>query len=276
MATSKFGNIGKRAASGAVFVAFTIGCVWFGSYSFLSAFGIFMVGALFEFYKLGNLKNSPQYVIGILMGLGLYVLNGLALLQILDFKYLLFLILPLLFSVVVATFSTSVDAYAEFGKMLGGLAYASFPFVAVQYVGLTPDTGDYDSYHVILFMVLVWSNDTFAYLTGKFLGRNPLAKSISPGKTWEGTVGGFIGSLLMAVAASQLFPDKHLADTLTVWFAASVLAVVGDLSESKLKRSVNVKNSGNFMPGHGGFLDRFDSLLLSAPFLMVYFLLVKA
>lgn len=257
-------------------MAFTVGCVWFGAYTFLLAFGIFMVGAVFEFYKLANLRNSPQYILGMLMAVAFYTLNGLALLQVLDFKYLLFLILPLLFCVLVATFSKSVDSYGEFGKMLGGLVYTAFPFVAVQYVGLAPDNGAYDSYHVILFMVLVWSNDTFAYLTGKFLGKNPLAKSISPGKTWEGTVGGFIGSLLMAVAASQLFPDKHLTDMLVVWFAASVLAVVGDLSESKLKRSVNVKNSGNFMPGHGGFLDRFDSLLLSAPFLMVYFLLVKA
>lgn len=268
--------MGKRTASGALFVVLTVACIWFSAFSFLLIFGVFMIGALFEYYKLNDLKDSPQYILGILMGLALYVLSACALTGVLDFKYLLFIILPFIFSVLAATFSSAKTPYVDFAKMTAGLVYACFPFIALQYVGLNAGTGAYDSFPVLLFMVTVWCTDTFAYLSGKFMGRNLLAKSISPGKTWEGTLGGVIGSLLVVVGASQLFTDRYLMDLLVIWFAGSALAVVGDLSESKLKRSVKVKDSGSFMPGHGGFLDRFDSLLLSAPFLMVYFLLVKA
>lgn len=276
MATSKFANVGKRAASGAVLVLFTVSCIWFSPYSLLLAFGIFMTGALFEFYKLIGLKDSPQYALGILTGVALYAFSGLALLQFVAFKYALYVILPILFSLISATFSGAKNPFSDFSKMLGGLVYACFPFIAILFVGINAQNASYDSFPILLFMVLVWCTDTFAYLSGKFFGKNLMAKSISPGKTWEGTVGGVLGSLLVAVGVSQ-FTDSHsIVDILVVWFAGSVLAVLGDLSESKLKRSVHVKDSGKFMPGHGGFLDRFDSLLLSAPFLMVYFLLVKA
>lgn len=251
-------------------------CVWFNEQAFLLLFGVYMLGALFEYYRLGGLKESPQYILGILTGLAAYVLNALALLGVLDFRYLLFLIPVFLFSILTATFSSAKMPFSDFGKMTAGLLYAGFPFMALGFVGIDPATGAYDSFPILLFLVLVWCNDTFAYLSGKFFGRTPLAKAISPGKTWEGTLGGMAGSLLIAVGALQLFPERSLADVLVIWFAGSALAVLGDLSESKLKRSVNVKDSGKFLPGHGGFLDRFDSLLLSAPFLMVYFLLVKA
>lgn len=276
MATSKFANVGKRAASGAVFVLFTVSCIWYSPYSLLLAFGLFMTGSLFEFYKLNGLKGSPQYVLGILIGVAFYFTAGFALLQYFDFKYLLFLILPVLFSILTATFSGAKHPFSDFSKMVGGLVYACLPFVAVLFIGIDSSTTEYDSFPILLFMVLVWCTDTFAYLSGKFFGKNLMAPKISPGKTWEGTGGGVLCALLVAVGASQIFTDREIIDILVVWFAASILGVLGDLSESKLKRSVNVKDSGNFMPGHGGFLDRFDSFLLSAPFLMVYFLLVKA
>lgn len=265
-----------RTISGALFVALTIACILFGPYSFLLLFGVYMTGALFEYYKLTGLKESPQRILGVLIGIGFYTLNALGLLGQLEFKYMLFLVIPVIFSLLTATFSNARSPFSDFGKMLAGLLYAGFPFMALGFVGIHAETAAYDPFPILLFLVLVWSNDTFAYLSGKFMGRNLLAKSISPGKTWEGTVGGLIGSLLLAIGALQVFPERQLVDVLVIWFAGSVLAVVGDLSESKLKRSVGVKDSGRFMPGHGGFLDRFDSLLLSTPFLMVYFLLVKA
>lgn len=276
MATSKFANIGKRAASGALLVVFTVACIWFSEYSFMFLFGAFMIGALFEYYKLNDLKDSPQYVLGILIGTALYLGCGFALLRYIEFKYLLFLILPILFSVLATTFSMAKYPFTDFAKMLAGLVYACIPFVSLLFIGINVETAEYDSFPVLLFIVLVWCTDTFAYLSGKFFGRNLMAKNISPGKTWEGTVGGIIGSLLVSIGVSQVFGDRSIIDILVIWVAGSILAVLGDLSESKLKRSVKVKDSGTFMPGHGGFLDRFDSILLSAPFLMVYFLLVKA
>lgn len=273
---AKLGNMATRTISGALFVALTVACILFSPHSFLLLFGVYMAGALFEYYKLTGLKESPQRILGILIGVGFYTLNALGLLGQLEFKYMLFMVLPIVFSILTATFSKARSPFSDFGKMMAGLVYAGFPFMALGFVGVDIETGEYDSFPILLFLILVWSNDTFAYLSGRFMGRNLLAKSISPGKTWEGTIGGMIGSLAIAIGALQVFPERQLEDVLVIWFAGSALAVVGDLSESKLKRSVGVKDSGRFMPGHGGFLDRFDSLLLSAPFLMVYFLLVKA
>ena len=282
MATSKFANVGKRAASGAVLVVCTVASIWYGPYTFLLVFGVFMTGALYEFYKLSNLKDSPQYIIGMLTGFAFYTTSGFALLGYIEFKYLLLFILPFIVSLLTATFSSSKNSFIDFGKMAAGLVYAGFPFIALQYVGISTEKGfgygetvDYDSFPVLLFLILVWCNDTFAYLSGKFFGKHLLAKNISPGKTWEGSIGGMVGSLLVAVGVSQVFTEQSIIDILVIWFGGSVLAIVGDLSESKFKRSVNVKDSGTFMPGHGGFLDRFDSLLLSAPFLMVYYLLLR-
>lgn len=265
-----------RTISGAFFVALTVACILFHPFSFLLLFGVYMAGALFEYYKLTGLKESPQRVLGIFIGIGFYTLNALGLMGQLEFKYMLFMLLPIIFSILAATFSSARSPFSDFGKMTAGLVYAGFPFMALGFVAINPQTQAYDSFPVLLFLVLVWANDTFAYLSGRFMGRNLLAKSISPGKTWEGTLGGMVGSLAIAMGVLQFFPGRALEDILVIWFAGSALAVVGDLSESKLKRSVGVKDSGRFMPGHGGFLDRFDSLLLSAPFLMMYFLLVKA
>lgn len=276
LAATKLGNMATRTISGALFVALTVACVLFGPYSFLLLFGVYMTGCLFEYYTLTGINRSPQRILGVLIGVGVYTSVALGLMGQLDFRYLLFLPILILFGILTATFSGAHSPFSDFGKMLAGLVYAGFPFVALGFVGMDAETGTYDPFPVLLFLVLVWANDTFAYLSGRFMGRTRLAKNISPGKTWEGTIGGLVGSLLPAVGASQVFPGRSLETVLVIWFAASVLAVVGDLSESKLKRVAGVKDSGRFMPGHGGFLDRFDSLLLSAPFLMVYFLLVKA
>ncbi|MBK8519742.1 MAG: phosphatidate cytidylyltransferase [Ferruginibacter sp.] len=122
----------------------------------------------------------------------------------------------------------------------------------------------------------IWINDTMAYLVGSFIGRTPLTK-ISPKKTWEGTIGGMI---LCVIAVGFLFPlvmSKQLeaADApLRTWFIipaiCGVFGTLGDILESKLKRMADVKDSGSFMPGHGGFLDRFDSLLVAVPFVWLY------
>ena len=121
----------------------------------------------------------------------------------------------------------------------------------------------------------LWVNDTMAYLIGSLIGRTPLSK-ISPKKTIEGTLGGIV---LCVITIGFLYPllfDKYLPQLIltNIWFIipalCAIFGTIGDLFESKLKRMANVKDSGSFMPGHGGFLDRFDSLLFAAPAVWVY------
>ena len=118
----------------------------------------------------------------------------------------------------------------------------------------------------IIIIFSLWINDTMAYIVGSLMGRTPLSK-ISPKKTWEGTIGGVVLTILIAILVCKLYGLCGL-----VIFAAisSVFGTLGDLLESKIKRLAGVKDSGSLLPGHGGFLDRFDSLLVATPFVWLY------
>lgn len=117
---------------------------------------------------------------------------------------------------------------------------------------------------------MIWCNDTLAYLVGSFIGKTPLTK-ISPKKTWEGTVGGVILTLVsVAVWAYFKETDYNIIQWVGLALVAAIAGTFGDLLESKLKRMADVKDSGAIMPGHGGALDRFDSLLIATPFAFIY------
>ena len=127
----------------------------------------------------------------------------------------------------------------------------------------------------LLVFILIWINDTFAYVFGITLGRHRLFERISPKKSWEGFFGGLIMSIAASLLLSRLYPDYGLVKWLFFGFLTVLSAVLGDLIESMLKRSVNVKDSGSMLPGHGGVLDRIDSLLLVSPVIYLYLLLTN-
>lgn len=127
-------------------------------------------------------------------------------------------------------------------------------------------------YYVPLSMLFfIWVNDVFAYLIGSKFGKHPLAKSISPKKSIEGAVGGFVFCIIAAIIFSKIWPDVSLITWIAMAVTSSVFGVIGDLLESKLKRFAGAKDSANFLPGHGGFLDRFDAFLFSIPFVCLVF-----
>lgn len=121
----------------------------------------------------------------------------------------------------------------------------------------------------LLIFSSLWVNDTMAYIVGSFIGKTPLSK-ISPKKTVEGTVGGALICVVVIGCAGYFFAHTHSPHWFGIAAVCAVFGTLGDLVESKLKRMAAVKDSGNLMPGHGGFLDRFDSLLLAAPFAWLY------
>jgi phosphatidate cytidylyltransferase len=117
-------------------------------------------------------------------------------------------------------------------------------------------------------IVSIWINDTMAYLVGSFIGKTPFSE-ISPKKTWEGTIGGALLTVIVAAIYGYFSPYYNIQQWILLALCAAIAGTIGDLFESKLKRLANVKDSGNFMPGHGGALDRFDSLLVATPFAFV-------
>ena len=166
---------------------------------------------------------------------------------------------------------SSKSSFGEGITAIGGNLYITLPVGALFILREIHELTGVAGYNLpLLLIVLIWCNDSFAYLSGSLIGKTPLT-AISPKKTWEGTAGG----ALLTVAAAILF--SYLTGTypfwLTIGFAlcAAVAGTLGDLLESRLKRLAGVKDSGRLMPGHGGALDRFDSLLVAAPFALVYF-----
>jgi phosphatidate cytidylyltransferase len=122
----------------------------------------------------------------------------------------------------------------------------------------------------IALILLIWTNDTMQYLCGSFFGKHKMSPTISPKKTWEGTIGGSIIAIIVACVWGYFSHQYRMIDWIMIGLIASIGGTLGDLVESKLKRMADVKDSGSFMPGHGGVLDRFDSLLFCAPLLFVY------
>lgn len=158
-------------------------------------------------------------------------------------------------------------AFGFFTVLYPGLIY--FAYAA----GFDHQHGHYEGSTIIGFFILIWSNDTFAYLSGRFFGKNKLFERISPNKTWEGSIGG----ALSAIAISQILAIYFTQFTRIEWIVIGIVCVVfgafGDLVESLLKRNYQIKDSGNIMPGHGGVLDRFDATLFAAPvlFFLIHF-----
>ena len=163
--------------------------------------------------------------------------------------------------------------FANVGVALLGLLYVSLPMSLLSVLAFNGLTYDYR--RVFGLLLLVWASDIGAYAAGKSWGKHKLAPSISPGKTWEGALGGFLLTLGVGAALGYLLPDLPLAARLVVAGVVAVFGPLGDLAESMLKRSVDVKDSGRILPGHGGLLDRFDAFLFVVPVLVVVQLLFE-
>lgn len=232
-----------------------------------------MVLALWEFYLLcKRLQLKADPVPGFVAGAALITIslqNQPAL------NFLLFLLVVIV--LVIATLIRAMLRGAPFDKMIGstgatilGVLYVALlgTHLVLIRTGFEPQT----SAHLLSFFFLVlMGSDSGAYYIGRALGKHKLAPSISPGKTWEGAVGGVVTALAMATLAHYwFFRELPLKWTLPLALAMSIVGILGDLVESALKRSASAKDAANILPGHGGLLDRLDSLLFNAP-LIYYF-----
>lgn len=176
----------------------------------------------------------------------------------------------------ITLFKFPKELYFENGKLIFTVVYLALPFGFA--LGLpkfsTLDPEKSFTLEVFMLFVLIWSSDTFAYLTGKFFGKHKMAPKISPKKTWEGFAGGVVLTLVLGFFVEYYFPELR-GNWMIVGLLVSVFAPLGDLVESQLKRSFAVKDSGNIIPGHGGVLDRLDSFIICAPVIYLYFILEK-
>jgi phosphatidate cytidylyltransferase len=284
----------KRGISGAVYIALLLTSIQFSTESFIILFGVFLVIATYEFCNLVQLnKIFPILFVSLFYTtislISFYkietenyinsIQNGNVSLTIdINLVNTILLITTLIVSVkcIFFLFDDRVQSISTPSKYLYLLGYILLPFIFI--VKISFGIKDYNPKIIIGLFILIWTNDTFAYLVGKSIGKHKLLERISPKKTIEGFIGGvvfaiFTGYLIskLYIKASPSFSEKSILIWTTIALIVGVFGTIGDLIESKFKRIAGIKDSGKIMPGHGGILDRLDSVIFVAPIVYLFY-----
>ncbi|MQP25823.1 phosphatidate cytidylyltransferase [Flavobacterium sp. LMO8] len=259
----------KRALSGAVYVALLLGCISYSREGLAILFGFFLIIGVYEFCKMSGLN----FYISIPIAAGSYYflwnknseINFNTILTVISIATSIKLLLYLFNSN-----KTHFKIYTKYFLLFG---YVILPFILANYIAM--GVKGYNPKILISIIILIWTNDTFAYLVGKNLGKNKLFPSVSPKKTIEGFAGGLMFTILGGASLAHYY---IMASNLYIWIViaaiVSVFSTLGDLIQSKFKRVAGIKDTGNIMPGHGGILDRLDSIIFVIPFINLFYLIL--
>ncbi len=270
------GNLLKRLLSGFIFVSVLVFSILYSKISFISLFFILMLFCLYEFKKMIELKSVFPYIIGTLVFIFGNILNVEDVPSKMIFEYAG----VALFSTIFITFASILFAKKEevishLGKIFLSIIYIVVPFTLIVQIPFLNTTFNYVNTTILGVFLLIWTNDTFAFLVGSNFGKHKLLERISPNKTIEGFIGGMVFTFTLSFFLANQFTTLSLIQWVVIAGIVSIFGVLGDLIESMFKRQANVKDSSNFIPGHGGFLDRFDSVIFAAPFIFIYLYFVQ-
>ena len=284
----------KRTISGAVYIALLLSSILFSTESFIILFGIFLIITIYEFSNLVNLNKVFSILFGTILYSSVVLVShynkettaylnntfktNITLETNIQQLDLVLLAITIVVSIkcILFLFYDSVQKISISSKYLYLLGYITLPFLFI--VKISFGTNDYNPKIIIGLFVLIWTNDTFAYLVGKSMGKHKLFERVSPKKTIEGFLGGMIFAAFAGFLISKLYIQPNPAfsgRSILIWtiiaLIVSVFGTIGDLIESKFKRIAGVKDSGSIMPGHGGILDRLDSVIFVAPIIFLFY-----
>lgn len=260
-----------RISTGLIFLIVVIGCIIWNPYSLASLFYVVGIIGMLEYYSLAKIGGfHPQTMLGIITGTVLYLSIELVKLQIMPIRIVSLSIPFFLIIFVREMYRNRPQPFTNIAHTILAIIYIMAPFALLNVFSFEEIVNEYSPEVVLGFFVLLWLNDTGAYVFGRLFGKHKLFPKISPNKTWEGTIGGTIVSLMGAVIIAIYFKDISIFHWLMMGIIITTCASLGDLVESMLKRSLKVKDSSNLLPGHGGILDRFDGVLLASPLVFTY------
>jgi phosphatidate cytidylyltransferase len=256
-------NTLKRILISIVAIPLILFAAYSGGYLF---FAFCLVVSALSFYELLKMFANKGYAPSVFFSLFVSVVVFTSFIFIKEYFYVI-LLSGLVSVLVVEHLQKNTNRALNAGLVFFGLVYITFPFALFYKL-------DINYKYVFLLFLLIWANDSFAFFGGKYFGKHKFSK-ISPNKTIEGLVVGFIFTVITSLVFRYFVTDITVTDSLVAGVFVGVFGPLGDLFESFLKRYTNVKDSSHIIPGHGGLLDRFDSLILCVPFLYIYFNYIK-
>ncbi|WP_340074688.1 phosphatidate cytidylyltransferase [Leptobacterium sp. I13] len=250
----------KRSITGILYVLLLLAAVFLSTDAFDFLFLAFGLTCIYEFKKLIKLRGYYIFIAFMaLWWLFIYLIKEKSVIYT-------FLVISCAVNIFLITFlfSNKEHRFSNTQKFLITLFYIGGGSIFLTMIPYKDD--HFAKYMIISIFILIWVNDSFAFLVGKAFGKNKLFKKVSPKKTIEGALGGFIFALIAAFLLWKYGHEMHMKEWMILTFMVVIMGTLGDLIESKFKRTAGVKDSGAILPGHGGLLDRLDSLIFTAPF----------
>ena len=269
-------NFTKRIIFGLLYAGLVVSSSVLGAVFFYSLFLVFMMICIYEFIRIIELKSIYPYLLGASAFLAAVISNNNLVVFEDDFSHKVILsifIMLVYFTFILALVSSRKIGRQYVGKNFLTLMYIAIPFSLLIKIPYLNFEGSFDTSIIIGIFILIWSNDVFAFLIGKNFGKHKLIERVSPNKTVEGFLGGFIFTFIAGYFVAKYCLSIQPVQWFTIAIIVSIFGVFGDLIESMFKRQAKIKDSSNLLPGHGGFLDRLDSIIFATPFIFIYLFL---
>ena len=273
----------QRGITGLIFSLVMLGGVYGGRYTFVGLFALITAGCLWEYLSLvldrGKKRDSLRKALGVITGLTPFAGNSLVHLGFVNNEAVFIsasalIFFPFLFLLFIyEMYAESPKPFGNIGYAILGTVYIGIPFALLEFIAF--DDKEFLAGTVMGLLIMTWMNDSAAFMVGSRFGKHPLFPRLSPKKTWEGFLGGVFFTLVTGLVLGTLDTDLTMENWLVLALIVGIFGTFGDLVESMLKRSFKAKDSGGFLPGHGGLLDRFDGFIFLIPFAAVYLLLIR-